>query len=195
MGDSERMGQTGSSIILYSGQTDQVCEIIKRDGVCYSRPSYVEKKYGESAAIFRTAYDFYVKEAKKIVPCPQDAEYPYWAFKDRDSVEYPDGRVLTLKVPLDEVVLFDMYDWTKILQFQYIGRTDADTRAFKEELAARGIREYDVMLGRFYEEQKQQILNSWKQIFRHHETIKNGIVPEGIRVQVGLWRISREWIV
>lgn len=39
-------------ITLYSPQSSQVAEIIRREGVCFSRPEFISKKYGESARCF-----------------------------------------------------------------------------------------------------------------------------------------------
>ncbi len=146
MGNSKRMGEAGHTIRLYSGQTDQVRRILEEEGVCYSRPEYVRKKYGESAGIFLTVYDWYVKAAGCLVPLPPGAAYPYWAFGDPDSVECPDGKLLTLEVPEEEVVLFDLYDWMRILKFQYMGETPEEEGVFEEDVKLRGLREFEILM-------------------------------------------------
>ena len=83
------------------------------------------KKYKESAKVFINAYGWFVKEAQHIVPKPEGAEYPYWAFTDLYNVDQTgDGHVLTLDVPIGEAILFDMFDWTKIMQMHYIGENE-----------------------------------------------------------------------
>ncbi len=76
------MADRCNTIRLYSFQTDVVYQVLKRDGVCYSKEEYVRKKYKESAKVFINAYGWFVKEAQHIVPKPEGAEYPYWAFTD-----------------------------------------------------------------------------------------------------------------
>ena len=83
MGVEERMADRCNTIRLYSFQTDVVYQVLKRDGVCYSKEEYVRKKYKESAKVFINAYGWFVKEAQHIVPKPEGAEYPYWAFVRR----------------------------------------------------------------------------------------------------------------
>lgn len=74
------MGQPCDTIRLYSAQADAVLQVLERDGVSFSKAEYVRGKYGESAPIFLTAYSWFVSRMEKIVPRPQGAEFPYWAF-------------------------------------------------------------------------------------------------------------------
>lgn len=189
------MGKEGNTIKLYAMQADIVLEAIKRDGVCYSKKEYVRRKYGESAQIFMTAYSWYVQEAARIVPQPEGAEYPYWAFRDLYNLDQSGGgNFLELEVPREEVVLFDLFDWNRILCLKYLGENQEDDQCFKEMLERCGMSEDKVMLTSFYPRQKQQILASWKRLFRHHEQLIQGN-DEGVRgVQAGLWRIKKEWI-
>lgn len=109
------MGDTGDKVILYAAQADAVLKAIERDGRCFSREEYVRRKYGESGPNFLTVYKWFVKEAVKLVPRPEGAEFPYWSFMNLYSLDQSPGtRTLTLCVPRDEAVFFDMYDWNKI---------------------------------------------------------------------------------
>ena len=125
------MGDTGDRVILYAAQAEAVLKAIERDGRCFSREEYVRRKYGESGPIFLTVYKWFVKEAVKLVPMPQGAEFPYWSFMNLYSLDQSAGTsTLTLSVPRDEAVFFDMYDWNKILCLKYLGEDEADEKAF-----------------------------------------------------------------
>ena len=190
------MGEKCNTITLYASQADPVIEAIERDGVCYSKEAYVRKKYQESAKIFTTAYSWFVREMEKYVKKPDDAEYPYWAFREAYNVDQSmGGNFLTLEVPLDEVLLFDMYDWNKILCLKYLGEDEADELAFQAYLKQRGVREMDAVLTGFYPELKQKIMGSWPRLFRHHEQIRAGEESGAKSVQAALWQIKKEWIV
>ena len=127
------MGEKCNTITLYASQADPVIEAIERNGVCYSKEAYVRKKYQESAKIFTTAYSWFVREMEKYVKKPDGAEYPYWAFREAYNVDQSmGGNFLTLEVPLDEVLLFDMYDWNKILCLKYIGEDEKDEKQFQD---------------------------------------------------------------
>lgn len=183
------------TITLFSSQADPVLRAIEKDGVCYSKAAYVRKKYGESSPIFLTAYDWYVRHAETLVPKPEDAEFPYWAFTDTYNVDASaGGNILTLEVPMEEIVFFQVKDWNKILCLTLIGESEAEEDEFRQELSARGLHTTDIMLTSFYPEWKQKILNSWNRLFRfHEEMLQSG--PDQIHdMQAGLWRIKKEWI-
>ena len=189
------MDHGGGGLILYAAQAQPVLDALERDGVCHSRVEYVKKKYGESAPVFLTAYNWFVQQLPRYVPKPEGAEFPYWAFRELYSVD-PMGTagVLKLQVPEGQAVLFAVEDWTKITQLRYIGKDAADERAFAKELAARGLRWEQVMLTNFYPDLKQQIYDSWQRLFRHHEALLRDEDCGGIRVQAGLWELRREWV-
>lgn len=188
--------QSGNTVRLYASQTETVWQVIQRDGVAHSRAEYVRKKYGESAPVFLTAYQWYVDHAAKIVPKPEGAEFPYWVFHDPYLLEAGySTRILTLEVPVEEVVFFDMYDWNKVVQLKFIGQTAPEERAFQRELDARGITGRDVMLTNFYPELKQLTMDSWQRLFRHHEAARKGDLENIGSLQAGLWRIEKEWVV
>lgn len=189
------MDMPNNTITLYTAQTDTVCQVIERDGTCYSRAEYVKNKYGESAKIFLTAYGWFAEEAQKYVSKPAQAEFPYWAFGDLYSMDKSGSNVLKLEVPLDEAVFFDMYDWNRIMQLSYIGDTLSEEKAFRRELEMRGLSEVTVMLSTFYPEENKRIRESWRRLFRHHERIKAGDIQNIGELQAGLWQIKKEWIV
>lgn len=184
------------TIRLYSPQMPPVLQAIEQDGVCTSRAAFVEKKYQESAKSFLIAYQWFAKKASEIVPKPVGAELPYWAFEDLSCVDAsgPDNRILVLDVPKNQVVLFDMYDWTRILRFEYLGETEREEKEFKEYLRQCGLKEYDVMMSQFYPELRQKLYTSWERLFRHHSALLAGDKSSVGSVQAALWKIEKSWI-
>ncbi len=189
------MDHGNTELTLYAAQAAPVLEALRRDGVCYSKAAYVQKKYGESAPVFLTAYNWFVEQLPQFVPKPAEAEFPYWAFRELYSLDQAGtAGVLKLQVPADKVVLFDVQDWTKIMRLRYIGVDAADERRFAKELSARGLRWEQVMMTEFYPDLKRQILDSWQRLFRHHEALLRGEDVPVERVQAGLWELRREWV-
>lgn len=189
------MDQENHRIVLYTAQTEAVLEAIRRDGTCFSRETFIQRKYGESAPGFLAAYQWLAQAASELVSPPPGAELPYWAFHDLHSLETSgDVSVLTLSVPADEAIFFDMYDWVQILQLRYLGETEAERRTFCRDLERRGLQESDVMLTRFYPEERQRIEESWHRLFRHHHAIQAGDLAGVGNVQAALWQIKQEWI-
>lgn len=184
------------TIRLYTAQMPVVLDALERDGVCMSKSAYVERKYQESARSFLIVYQWFAEKAAQLVPRPEGAELPYWAFADLYNVDASDTneQVLTMEVPVGEAVLFDMYDWTKLLQLSYLGETEQEEREFKEQLRQCGLTEYDVMMSRFYPEWQQKIYASWERLFRHHHALQAGD-ESGVRsVQAALWKLDKKWV-
>ncbi len=189
------MGDKSNTVIVYSAQTSTVIDVLNRDGVCYSKREYVLKKYEDTAKVFTTVYDAFVSEAVKYVPKPEGADYPYWAFTDLYNVDTTGADVLKLCVPTDELIFFDMYDFTKMLNQSYMGEDEKDEQTFIKKVTECGVKNIsDITLTSFYPLLKREVLASWKRLFRHHEAIKSGD-SDVKNVQVGLWRIKKEWIV
>lgn len=178
-------------LVVYTDLADIVVEKLLRYEVVYSKREYLKKKYEESFKIFDTAYSFLTNMMSKLIKRPEPASMPYFGFLNRKLVErYPDTKILKLRVPKNELVYFDMFDWNTILRLEYLGE---DGEEFNKNLRERGIKNSsDVMLTHFYPMEKRQIEKSWENLLEHYineeiETIKE--------VQVALWRIKAEWII
>lgn len=190
------MDYKGHTIRLYCAQSAPVLEALRDDGICFSKAEYVTKKYAESSPIFLTAYEWFARSAAKIVPPPKGAQLPYWTFGAPYSVDLSGGgQLLTLDVPVEETICFDLYDWNRILCMKLLPTDDTQEYRFRSELRARGLTEDQVMLSNFYPDLKAQIMESWERLFRHHETILSGDTSGVGGVQAALWQIKREWIV
>lgn len=182
------------SVILYAAQAEPVWQAICRDGVAYSRAEFVRKKYGESAPVFLTAYDWFTAQLPRFVPKPEGAAYPYWAFTDPYLMERAGfDHILKLAVPKDQAVFFRPEDWNRILQMEYLGR-DEDAAPFRQELHLRGLRGADVMLSPFYPQLRRQILDSWQNLFQYHKAALQGERPPK-DLQAGLWCIQGDWVL
>ena len=197
------MDKKNDHIMLYSPQADIVWRAVNGSGIALSRREYIIDKYEESARIFLTAYDAYIHEAEKIAARGDSSAYPYWAFASTESIDPMGQKVMKLNVPLDEVVLFDQYDWYKVLRLSYIGESPEEEAEFVRELEKRGIRDSsDAVLRPFYPDVKRKITTSWNRLFRYDEPIKRAVAAgddiliPGVRaVQAGLWCIKKEWLI
>ncbi|HHT20572.1 MAG TPA: DUF3841 domain-containing protein [Tissierellia bacterium] len=184
------------TITLYSAQSLAVSDRLRREGEIYSKERFVKAKYQESAIIFQTVYGWFVRQLPRYVKKPASAEYPYWGFVDRYSVEAGgDSSLLILEVPLEEVVLFDLYDWVKLMRLEYLGETEAEEIRFRQKIKDYGIRHSsDIMTGSFYPDLKREIEDSWQRLFRHNDALKAGD-HSGVRgIQAGLWRLKKDWL-
>ena len=195
MGAEKGMAEKSNKIRLYSAQSKKLVGKIQSEGVCFSKKDYIESKYGESAKIFLAAYRWLAREAPKYVPKPEGAEFHYWAFAGTIDIE-ADGEssVLVMDIPVEECLLFNLYDWNKILKLQYIGKDEQEETLFREQIKAMGIKhDSDIMLINFYPDLKKEIENSWQSLFRYHEQLIKNERPIKA-VEGALWQIRNEWI-
>ena len=120
------MGDTGDKVILYAAQADAVLKAIERDGRCFSREEYVRRKYGESGPIFLTVYRWFVKEAAKLVPKPEGAEFPYWSFMnlyslDQSASVFPGMRLCFLTC-MTGIRFCALNTWVKMRRMSWLSR-------------------------------------------------------------------------
>lgn len=180
---------------LYTNQSDAVLQTILQDGICFSKREFIHKKYGESAAVFLNAYEWLAQRMPNFVEKPDGAELPYWAFEELVNVDTSgDGHLLVLEVPKNEVLLFDMFKWIKILQMKYVGDSEDDERDFAQKLKEQGVDEFKVMTTNFYPALKAQITTSWTKLFCDRDNIDEENSPVRA-VQAALWCIKKSWIV
>lgn len=176
-------------LTMYSVQTKEVLETLTREGVNYVKKSYLDKKYQETAWIFRTAYDFFCSEAVNYLPKPEQAESPVWMFAHPEwAVPAPDTQLLRLLIPRREILLFDLRNWSSILNLNLIGSED-EKKSFEKELERQGITKIqDIMQSDFYPLLKRKIKNSWKRLFTEP-------LPEMTYIQGATWLLRKEWII
>lgn len=183
------------NIIVYTNQTNVVLDKIMSQGTCFCKREYIEKKYEESASVFLTPYTWFVNEAQNICKSPEGAEYPYWVFDDIGNVDTSgDGNLLELSIPRNEIVLFDMFDWIKIMQMHYVGTSIQEEQEFSEEVKKYGCDEFKIVTTNFYPALKSKLMNSWKNLFRHHANLINENKEDVRAVQGAIWQIKKEWI-
>lgn len=185
----------GEILKLYTNQSDAVLQTILHDGICFSKREFIHKKYGESAGVFLNAYEWLAQRMPNYVQKPEGAELPYWAFEELVNVDTSgDGHLLVLEVPRNEVLLFDMFKWIKILQMKYVGSDDDDESSFAKKMKAQGGDEFKVMATNFYPALKSEITNSWTRLFDDFDELM--AVESSVRaVQAALWCIKQSWIV
>ncbi len=71
---------------LWTAQTDAVLDCIRENGFSQVKMEFIDKKYEESAWVFKEAYGFFKQRARLMVKPPEGAESPVWLFSTRLGV-------------------------------------------------------------------------------------------------------------
>lgn len=182
------MKKNSCDVVMWTAQTEAVLNELAKNRVSYVKKEYIKKKYGETAWIFETAYDYFIKKFQLCVEKPEEAESPIWLFKDAKWAGGNQGaELLKLRIPAGQMLYFDRKRWTEILNLSYVG-TEKEREAFDRELRAQGIADVsDVFAKPYYPAVKSRIIKSWDKVF---ET--EGLDDQD--VQGAVWCIRREWI-
>ena len=92
---------------------------------------------------------------------------------------------MPMEVPEEEILLFDLRKWYRVLSLSYVG-TEQEEADFENMLRRQGIRDSsEVFRTPFYPIQKRQILASWEGTFD---------LPEDSQyVQAACWQLKKEW--
>ena len=161
------MGYKDNKVKLYTSQSKIVVDILKEEEHLFVRREFIEKKYGEVSNIFLEAYDWYSYKAKDIVKKPQGAGYPVWAFTEAEYAGYyPGSYLITLEVPIKEIIFFRMEDWNKILNLSYLAKDEKDQEKFNIKIKDYNIsNESDAFTKPFYPHIKSEIIKSWDNLF------------------------------
>ena len=63
----------GSMLHLWTAQTDAVLDCIRENGFSQVKMEFIDKKYEESAWVFKEAYGFFKQRARLMVKPPEGA--------------------------------------------------------------------------------------------------------------------------
>ncbi|TDO94637.1 uncharacterized protein DUF3841 [Halanaerobium saccharolyticum] len=180
-----------TEIEIWTQQSQKVKELLLKKKRLTVKKRYIKQKYGSEAKIFLKAYNFFVKEAEKIVEKPEAAEYPFWAAADPETaLSGGSGFLIKLKVPEDKIIFFDKKKWNQILKLSYLADNQKDANKHQEILKKRGIADdSEVMLSPHYPVLKNKIKQSWQKLFEA-ETAEFNSEIKGAAV----WELRYSWV-
>lgn len=180
-----------TEIEIWTQQSRKVKDLLFEKQRLTVKKRFIKQKYGAEAEIFLKAYDFFVKEAEKIVEKPEDAEYPFWAAADPETALSGGGGVLLkLKVPKEKIIFFDKKKWNQILNLSYIADNQKDLNQHRDNLKKLGITDdSEVMLSPHYPVLKNKIKQSWQKLF---EAKNDGFNSK--RKGAALWELRSRWV-
>lgn len=185
--------KTGKTVWLYTRQNDKTLYQLERDGRIINQRVYVEMHFGDIAPLFMESYDWFTKEASKMVEKPADVHAPIWCSISKENClkPIPGTVVYVLEVPEEKVIYFDEAKWDYVLNRIYLPKDEEDNKAYRQHLKDIGVDSaFDIMQGRFqgkYPEEEAKIRDSWERVFQ----IDNWTI---FNVCGNLWEIKKEWV-
>ena len=183
----------GKVVRLYTRQNDKTLYQLKRDGRIINQRVYVEMHFGDIAPLFMESYDWFTKQAAKIVPKPEDVHAPIWCSISVENCLKPiEGTVVyELEVPEERVIYFDEAKWDYVLNRIYLPKDAKDGERYKKYLKDIGVvNGFEFFQGRYkgmYPEEEERIMDSWQRVFE----IDNWTI---FNVCGNLWEIRQEWV-
>lgn len=179
-----------ASLHLWTAQTDTVVDCIRDTGYSQVKMEYIEKKYEESAWIFKEAYGFFKQRARAMVEPPEGAESPIWLFFDKRWTYLSQGScLLELSIPEERVILFDREKWQRVLNLAYVGKDAEDEACFERKMNQMGVSTYcDAFRTSFYPYLKSEIKKSWDRIFDIQDRTQDNL-------GAAVWQLRREDIL
>lgn len=181
------------TVRLYTRQDVRSLKEIEEKGYFTNKISYVKENFGVISDYILNCYNYFVKEASKRVPKPDDVEMPVWCGVSNKNCMPPikNSILYVLDVPEDEVIYFDGVKWDYVLNHHYIPLDEEDDKKYKKRLKDKGIDNgFEFFEGKyknFYPEERQIVIDSWTRIFDIDEW-------NIYRVQANIWKIKKEWI-
>ena len=124
---------------VWTGQTSQVLDTIKKEQRYVVKRAYVDQKYKETAWSFQEAYRYLAEAVKERLPRPADAESPVWVYRDAGYIGAgADIHYMKLEVLVEDILFFDLRKWNRILNLSYIGESEEEERQFEKWLKSSG---------------------------------------------------------
>lgn len=177
----------GARLHLWTAQTEAVLKSLRTDGFSQVKVAYIDKKYEESAWIFKEAYGFFKQKAGQLLKPPKGAESMIWLFFDPKWVYLSgDSYLFELSVPEEHVILFDREKWQRVLNLSYVGKDQADEIHFEQKMNQMGVSSgCEVFSSPFYPYLKSEIKKSWERIFEVD-------YEDHTRLMAAVWQLRQE---
>ena len=197
MADKERMDcvkeSEGTKVRLWTRQHKNVLDELEKHGIYRVKKEYITEKMDTMSSYYLGLYEWYGRNAAKIVPRPEGVMYPIWLSPSSDMMLQPIEDTIILEVEVDkrDVIYTDMERWGYVVNYFYLPTDPEDEQRHNEELKRFGINDESSLIsgdkGNFYPLLKNKIIKSWERLFEPFE-------DTGQVVQATIWEIKKEWV-
>lgn len=185
---------TNDKVKLWTRQHNNVLNELEKYGVYRVKKEYILEKMDTISDYYLGLYEWYVKNAAKIVPLPEGVMYPIWLSISPEMMLQPidDTIILEIEVDRKDVIYTDVNKWGYVVNYFYLPIDPEDERRHNEELKKFGIGDETSLImghkGNFYPLLKNKIIKSWERLFEPFD-------DKSTLSQATLWEIKKEWVV
>lgn len=179
---------------LWTRQHKNVIDQLNEHGVYRVRKEYILEKMDTISDYYLNLYDWYSRNASKIVPRPEGVFYPIWLSVSSEMMLQPTEGTVILEIEADksEVIITDMDKWGYIVNYFYLPLDSEDEEKHNEELRRFGISNELSLIkgdnGNFYPLLKNKVMKSWERLFHPFD-------HQSALLQATMWEIRKEQVV
>ncbi|MBU5426273.1 DUF3841 domain-containing protein [Tissierella pigra] len=179
---------------LWTRQHKNVLKELEKYGVYRVKKEYILEKMDTISDYYLNLYEWYGRNAAKVVPKPEGVIYPIWLSISSDMMLQPTEDTIILEIEVDRknVIYTDVDKWGYVVNYFYLPIDPEDEERHNEELKKFGISDESALItgdkGNFYPLLKNKIIKSWERLFEP-------LGEESTLVQATIWEIKKEWVV
>lgn len=188
------ISKSNNKVKLWTRQHKNVLAELEKHGVYRVKKEYIMGKMDSISDYYLNLYEWYGRNAAKLVPRPKDVTYPIWLSTSSEVMLQPteDTVILVIEVDRKDVIYTDMNKWGYVVNYFYLPTDSEDEKRHNKELEKYGITSESSLItgnkGNFYPLLKNKIIKSWERLFDPFD-------EKGTFTQATIWEIRKEWIV
>lgn len=181
-------------IKLWTRQHKNILNELEKYGVYRVKKEYILEKMDTISDYYLNLYEWYGRNAAKIVPRPDGVMYPIWLSTSSEMMLQPTEDTVILEIEADrkDVVYTVVDKWGYVVNYFYLPTDPVDEERHNEELKKYGISDETSLImgdkGNFYPILKNKIIKSWERLFEPFD-------EKSTLSQATLWEIKKEWVV
>ena len=179
---------------LQTRQHKSVLDELEKYGVYRVKKEYILEKMDTISNYYLNLYEWYGRNAAKIVPRPEGVIYPIWLSTSAEMMLQPTEDTIILEIEVDrkDVIYTDVNKWGYVVNYFYLPIDNEDEERHNEELKKFKISDESSLIigdkGNFYPLLKNKIIKSWERLFEPFDE-KSSVS------QATIWEIKKEWVV
>ncbi len=182
-------------VTLWTRQKIDSLKELEKNGVIRITRKHLEEKFDIITDYFTELYDWFVTEASKRVPKPEDVTYPIWCSAREEYMLRPVGDevVFVVEIPESQVIYFDGTKWDLVLNHTYVPKNQKDAKEFSDLAASKGLGDgfsfLDKKTTHFYPKEAKMVRDSWVRVFDI-----DSWETDLYKIQANIWEIRPEMI-